>query len=83
MTKRQWKDLFSKFIVFLVIALNTGFAYGVLKVFATTAKEPTVLIGAWFTFTTGEVWLLADIKKKKMKKEESANDSSSDTTKVD
>jgi len=61
---------FSSIIVAIVITLNCLFALGVLLVFwKTGGNEPTVLIGAWFTFTTGELWLLKDIKKTKIKSE--------------
>lgn len=54
---------FSKFIVTLVIALNIIFAGVVLYIFYRTGKEPVALIGAWFSFTTVELWALAGIKK--------------------
>jgi hypothetical protein len=68
------KNLFSKLIVALVILLNTGFAIGVLLVFLKVGSEPTALIAAWFAFTTGELWMLAGIKKQKLK-EENKNES--------
>lgn len=55
---------FSKWIVSLVILLNTIFAGIVLYIFLTIGSEPMALIGAWFAFTTGELWLLSSIKKK-------------------
>lgn len=64
-TKKQSK--YSKFIVALIVLLNTAFAFATLYVFMQTANEPSVLIGAWFAFTTGELWLLKDIKKSKIK----------------
>jgi hypothetical protein len=54
---------FSKKIVILVIALNALFALAVLWVFFKVSSEPVVLIGAWFGFTTTELWALAGIKK--------------------
>ncbi|MGB9780605.1 hypothetical protein [Caldanaerobacter sp.] len=54
---------YSKFIVALVILLNTLFTAAVLYVFLRVGTEPTTLIGAWFAFTTGELWMLATIKK--------------------
>ena len=65
------KNQFSKLVVFLVILLNTGFAIGVLYTFLKVGSEPTALVAAWFAFTTGELWMLAGIKKSKLKKEES------------
>lgn len=61
------KMKYSKFIVTLVILLNTAFAFSTLYVFLRTSSEPTTLIAAWFAFTTGELWLLKDIKKTKIK----------------
>ena len=60
--KNSKKFKFSKLIVALVIFLNICFAIGVLYVFLKTSNEPGVLVGSWFAFTTGELWLLADIK---------------------
>ena len=62
--KRKVK--YSKFIVAMVIVLNAVFAFSTLYVFLRTSSEPTVLIGAWFAFTTGELWMLKDIKKSKI-----------------
>lgn len=55
---------FSKAIVALVILLNVAFAAAVLYVYLQTSSEPTVLVGCWFAFTTGELFLLAKIKTK-------------------
>lgn len=66
--KKQGK--FSKRIVALVIFLNTIFAAAVLYVFLRTSAEPTVLVGCWFAFTTGELWMLSSIKKKEKEKED-------------
>ena len=60
---------FSKAIVSLVIMLNVIFSAAVLFVFLKIGSEPTTLIGAWFAFTTGELWLLAGIKKKEVEKQ--------------
>ena len=65
---------FSKFVVALVILLNTGFTGAVLFLFLRTGSEPTVLIAAWFAFTTGELWLLAGITKAKQKGEKNNAD---------
>jgi len=56
--------------VALVIVLNTGFTGAVLYVFFRIGSEPTALIAAWFAFTTGELWMLAGIRKAKLKGEE-------------
>ena len=64
---------FSKKIVALVIFLNVSFTGVVLYLFLRTGSEPTVLIGCWFAFTTGELWLLAGITKIKVKNESVVN----------
>ena len=63
--KQKKKGRFSKFIVTFVILLNVIFTAAVLYIFLQVGSEPQVLIGAWFAFTTGELWMLASIKKKK------------------
>lgn len=69
---------YSKIIVAAIILLNVIFTIAVLAVFWHTGSEPGVLIGAWFAFTTGELWALASIKKCKQSttenKEEAQND---------
>ena len=60
---------FSKLIVTLVILLNAAFTVAVLYIFYRVGAEPTALIGAWFGFTTVELWALAGIKKKEMESE--------------
>ena len=65
------KGRFSKLIVTLVIVLNVLFSSAVLYVFLKTGAEPSTLIGSWFAFTTGELWLLSTIKKTRVKKEKS------------
>lgn len=57
------KTKYSKFIVAIVILLNVMFSAGVLVIFKETGTEPVTLIGCWFAFTTGELWMLASIKK--------------------
>ena len=58
---------YSKWIVALVILLNTGFAGAVLYAFLRVGSEPTSLIVAWFAFTTGELWFLSGIRKAEMR----------------
>lgn len=53
---------FSKTIVILVLLLNIVFTVAVFYVFLKTGNEPSTLIGAWFAFTTVELWSLAKIK---------------------
>jgi hypothetical protein len=60
---------FSKKIVTLIVMLNVMFTVGVLVVFWHTGNEPSVLVGAWFGFTTGELFMLSGIKKRKIEKE--------------
>lgn len=57
---------FSKKIVALVILLNVTFAGAVLYLCLKSSIVPDSLIVAWFAFTTGELWLLAGIRKAKM-----------------
>lgn len=59
---------FSKAIVSLVIALNIIFTVAVLFIFYRLGTEPVTLIGAWFGFTTVELWALAGIKKREIDK---------------
>lgn len=60
------KGKYSKGIVAFIIALNVFFSAAVLVVFWKTGNEPSTLIVAWFGFTTGELWILSGIKKKKV-----------------
>ena len=57
---------FSKWIVALVILLNAVFTVAVLFIFYRISAEPVTLIGAWFGFTTIELWALAGIKKREI-----------------
>lgn len=66
---------YSKFIVALVIILNAFFATAVLYLFAKVGNEPSVLIAAWFAFTTGELMALAAIKRKEINNEEGGEES--------
>ncbi len=66
LSKKQ--NRFSKFIVTAVILLNIIFTVAVLYVFLKVGSEPMTLIGCWFGFTTGELWMLSSIKKTKVKK---------------
>jgi len=64
------KGRFSKFIISLIIMLNIIFTCAVLYVFFQTGNEPATLVGCWFAFTTGELWMLASIKKTKVNNKE-------------
>lgn len=61
------KGQFSKLIVALVVTLNIVYTFSVLYIFLKTSAEPTTLTISWFAFTTGELWMLSGIKKKKLK----------------
>lgn len=61
------KGVYSKVIVAVVITLNVLFTTAVLYAFLKTGSEPSTLIGCWFAFTTGELFMLSSIKKKKVK----------------
>jgi hypothetical protein len=62
---RKNKGNFSKKVVISVIILNILFTLAVMYLFLQTGNEPMTLVGAWFSFTTIELWSLASIKKKK------------------
>ena len=64
------RGVFSKAIIGLIIAANIVFTIAVLVIFVRVGSEPSALIVAWFAFTTGELWFLAGIKKKKIEKGE-------------
>jgi len=67
------KNKFSKAIVTAVVLLNTIFTTAVLYVFLKIGSEPVTLIGCWFAFTTGELWMLSSIKKAKVNKKDGVN----------
>ena len=66
--KKDKRGGFSKLIISLVVVMNIIFTVAVLYVFLKTSSEPVALVGAWFAFTTGELWMLSSIKKEKVKK---------------
>lgn len=68
------KNKFSKIIVLLVVTLNLMFTVAVLYVFLRTGNEPMTLIASWFAFTTGELFMLANIKKNKINKKDDTED---------
>ena len=72
--KKGKKGGFSKLIITLVVLMNIAFTVAVLYVFLKTASEPVALVGAWFAFTTGELWMLSSIKKEKVKKRDNDNE---------
>jgi hypothetical protein len=56
-------NVFSKLVISAIVLLNTTFTIAVLYIFFKVQSEPVVIIGAWFAFTTGELWMLAGIRK--------------------
>lgn len=64
---------FSKVVVSFIVVMNVVFTAAVLGIFYKVGSEPAVLIGAWFAFTTGELWALASIRKSKVKQEKGEN----------
>jgi hypothetical protein len=67
--RRRKKKDFSKKIVTMVLILNILFTAAVLYTFLKVGSEPMTLIGCWFAFTTGELWMLSSIKKTKVRKD--------------
>lgn len=65
--RRRGKGQYSKFWVSFIISCNILFTVVVLIAFFKTGMEPSTLIGAWFSFTTVELWQLARIKKAKIR----------------
>jgi len=59
--------MFSKKLVSAIVALNVLFTIAILVVFVIVGSEPVALVGAWFSFTTVELWSIASIKKIKVK----------------
>jgi Na+-transporting NADH:ubiquinone oxidoreductase subunit NqrE len=68
---------YSKFVVLAVVALNAAFAVAVFYLSYRDHEVPDSLIVAWFGFTTGELWVLASIRKAKVKKEGERQDDKS------
>ncbi len=66
----RWVNVkYSKIIVAFIIIANTLFSIACLYIFYKTHVEPVGLIAAWFAFTTGELWAMASIRKKKAENE--------------
>ena len=63
------KASFSKRVVTFVILLNIIFTLAILYVFLRTGSEPMTLVGAFFAFTTVELWSLSKIKRAEVKEE--------------
>lgn len=67
--RKKKKNEYSKMIVSLIVIMNIIFTIAVFYCFVLTGTEPAVLIGAWFSFTTIELWSLSRIQNKKIEKE--------------
>lgn len=67
--KKKKGGRFSKAIVTAIVFLNVVFTVAVLYAFLQTGTEPMALIGAWFAFTTVELWSLSKIKRDEIKEE--------------
>ncbi|HZK33627.1 MAG TPA: hypothetical protein VFC60_03910 [Tissierellaceae bacterium] len=63
------KTKFSKKIVVSIILLNIIFTAVVFYSFLKVGNEPMTLIGAWFAFTTVELWSLSKIKRDEIKED--------------
>lgn len=63
------KSSFSKKVVVLVILMNVLFTIAIMYLFLKTGNEPMTLVGAWFGFTTVELWSLSKIKREEVKEE--------------
>ena len=61
--------MMSKVLVPMIVLSNIVFTGIILVMFWYRGQEPMALIGAWFAFTTGELWAMAIIQKEKVKKE--------------
>lgn len=66
---------FASIVVLAVIGLNVWFTREIIALVRDISYEPTALVAAWFAFTTGELWCLSSIKRKKIEKEGDRNDS--------
>ena len=64
------KGRFSKTLIICIIVMNIIFTIAVLYVVVKSGVEPSTLIASWFGWTTGELWMLTSIKKKKVEKGE-------------
>lgn len=61
--------MMSKVLVPMIVLSNIVFAGIILVMFWYRGQEPMALIGAWFAFTTGELWAMAIIQREKVKTE--------------
>lgn len=63
------KNMFSKLVVIGIVVLNVWFTRKLLNIMPSLSFEPVTLIASWFAFTTGELVILAGIRKAKAKSE--------------
>jgi len=70
------KNKFSKGLIVLIVLSNMVAAGISFWLFAKTGGEPVATLGVWFGFSTGELWIMATVKKAKIKnsKEGAGND---------
>ena len=59
--------MMSKVLVPMIVLSNVVFATVILVMFWYRGQEPMALIGAWFAFTTGELWAMAIIQREKVR----------------
>lgn len=71
--KKNKNKEFSKAVVIFILLINTIFTAAVFYVFLRVGNEPTALIGAWFGFTTVELWSLSKIKREDIKNDSNGN----------
>ena len=64
---KKERPRYSKIIVALVVVLNSVFAGACIYAFIKTGTEPAVLIGAWFTSMSGELFAMASLTHKERK----------------
>lgn len=67
---KKKKGKYSKVVVGLILLISILFVTAILTIFYTTGLEPTTLIKYFFVFVIGELWLVAGIKKKKIRQED-------------
>lgn len=66
--KTAKKNKYSKIMVSAIIIANAIFTICIMYLFLKKGNEPMTLIGAWFSFTTVQLWNMASIKKHKIDK---------------
>lgn len=67
MRPRRKKGDYSKRVVALILVVALIFSAAVLIAFWHTGGEPATLVSCFFGAVIGELWLLAGIKKKKIR----------------